>query len=228
MRVGIGCWAAIFAVLAGCAHTQESTMEESLPQTEIRGQGSTSGSIWREGLGDAYGDRRARGLGDIVTVNIVEEASASQEAETSTSRNSVLDAALDDVFGLPNDFGIENFLKSGQPFSPSIKGDYKRDFKGSGSTTRKETLVARVSAKVVQVLPGGNLFIQGRREIKVNREKQFIVLEGVIRPDDISPSNTVASTQIADAKIRYTGRGVLSDVQGPGWLARIMDWVWPL
>jgi len=228
VRVGIGCWAAIFAVLAGCAHTQESTIEESLPQTEIRGQSSTSGSIWREGLGDAYGDRRARGLGDIVTVNIVEEASASQEAETSTSRNSVLDAALDDVFGLPNDFGIKNFLKSGQPFSPSIKGDYKRDFKGSGSTTRKETLVARVSAKVVQVLPGGNLFIQGRREIKVNREKQFIVLEGVIRPDDISPANTVASTQIADAKIRYTGRGVLSDVQGPGWLARIMDWIWPL
>ena len=129
---------------------------------------------------------------------------------------------------IEKDFGIKNFLKSGNPFSPTVSGSYKRDFKGSGSTSRKEKLVATVPATVVQVMPGGNLFIQGKREVKVNREKQFIVLEGVIRSDDISPYNTIASTQIADARIRYTGRGVLGDVQGPGWLARALDWIWPM
>jgi flagellar L-ring protein precursor FlgH len=81
---------------------------------------------------------------------------------------------------------------------------------------------------VVEVLPSGNLRIRGQREVKVNREKQTVFLEGVIRPEDISPFNSVVSTQIADARIKYTGRGVLGDVQGPGWLSRIMDWIWPL
>ncbi|MEW6441377.1 MAG: flagellar basal body L-ring protein FlgH [bacterium] len=215
-------------VACGCAHTDDEMPDIDIPAPiEMRG-GTSAGSIWSEGLGDCYGDRRARGLGDIVTVNVVEETSASQEAGTDTSRSSALDASIDDLFGLPQDYGMRDFLNSGKPFSPSVKGGYERSFKGAGTTVRKDKLLATMSARVVQVLPGGNLVIRGKREIKVNREKQFISLEGVVRPEDISPYNTVSSTQIADAKIRYTGKGVLGDVQGPGWFARIMDWVWPL
>ncbi len=220
------CWTWSLFLLAGCAHTKERTpVVEAPAPISLEAAG---GSIWRQGMAVYYGDRKARNVGDIVTVRIVEEASAKQEASTETGRTSAMDSSLDDVFGLPNDFGMNNFLNSGQPFSPSLKGDYKRSFKGSGTTVRKDKLVLTVTAKVVERLPSGNLRIEARRQIKVNREKQFVTLKGIIRPEDISVTNTILSTQIADAEIRYTGRGVLGDVQGAGWFARIMDWLWPL
>lgn len=211
---------------AGCAHTGENRTVETAPV--VAAPVDPGGSIWRQGAASHFFDRKARNVGDIVTVNIVEKASAAQEASTETDRTSNMDASLDDIFGLPQNLGMTNFLGSGQPFSPSLKGDYARDFKGSGKTTRKNELVLTVSATVVEVLPSGNLRIRGQREVKVNREKQTIFLEGVIRPEDISPANSVVSTQIAEARIKYTGRGVLGDVQGPGWFSRIMDWIWPL
>lgn len=220
--------AGLLMLAAGCAHTPEPVPVAAPPTPELYPSAMPSGSLWRQGLGDVYADRKARRLGDIVTVNIVEETSATQEASTDSTRDSGLDAAIKDVFGLPTNFGMYDFLGSRQPFSPTLQGDYKRNFKGSGTTTRKGKLVATLTAKVVEVLPGGNLRIAGRRQVKVNREKQFITLEGIIRPDDISLNNMVYSTQVADAQIKYTGRGVLGDVQGPGWFARIMDWLWPI
>lgn len=211
---------------AGCAHTGAPDTVQAVPV--VAAPADPGGSIWRQGAASHFFDRKARNVGDIVTVNIVEKASAAQEASTETGRTSDMDASLDDIFGLPQNLGMTNFLGSGQPFSPSLKGAYARDFKGSGKTTRKNELVLTVTATVVEVLPGGNLRIRGQREVKVNREKQSIFLEGIVRPEDISPSNSVASTQIADARIKYTGRGVLGDVQGPGWFSRIMDWIWPL
>jgi flagellar L-ring protein precursor FlgH len=88
-------------------------------------------------------------------------------------------------------------------------------------------MTASIGCTVVEVLPNGNLVIRGSREIEVNGETQYIVLEGVVRPVDVASDNTVKSTQIADAKIYYTGRGVLTDKQKPGWLARLLDHIWP-
>jgi flagellar L-ring protein precursor FlgH len=199
-----------------------------VPDDSVDRMNAANGSIWKQGMANYYLDRRARNVGDIVTVKIIEEASASQEATTETGRTSDLDAALEDTFGLPKDYGMTNFLASGQSFSPSFKGNYKRDFEGGGTTVRKDKLVLTVTASIVERLPGGNLRIEAKREIKVNREKQHVTLAGIIRPEDISPYNTVLSTQMAEAQIQYTGKGVLGDVQGPGWFARIMDWIWPL
>lgn len=211
--------------LFGCAHTQ--TLSEE-PVEIIQDLDGSNGSIWKQGMADYYLDRRARNVGDIVTVRIIEEASASQEATTQTGRSSDLDAALEDVFGLPDDYGMSNFLGSGQSFSPTFKGNYKRDFQGGGSTVRKDKLALTVTATIIERLPGGNLRIEAKREIKVNREKQDVTLAGIIRPEDISPYNTILSTQIADARILFSGKGVLGDTQGPNWFARIMDWFWPL
>jgi flagellar L-ring protein precursor FlgH len=213
---------------AGCAHTRAAESAEAEEARVLPTPADPAGSIWRQGAASHFFDRKARNVGDIVTVKIVEKASAAQEASTESDRTAKMDASMDDIFGLPQNLGMTNFLGSGQPFSPSLKGDYARDFKGSGKTTRKNELVLTVTATVVEVLPSGNLRIRGQREVKVNREKQTVFLEGVIRPEDISPFNSVVSTQIADARIKYTGRGVLGDVQGPGWLSRIMDWIWPL
>ncbi|HDG98416.1 MAG TPA: flagellar basal body L-ring protein FlgH, partial [Desulfobacterales bacterium] len=108
-----------------------------------------------------------------------------------------------------------------------FKASMSNSFDGSGSTSRDETMTASITARVVEVLPNGNLYIRGTRQIKVNNEVQYITLSGLIRPYDISPDNTVLSSYIADAKIEYTGKGAVSDKQRPGWLMRLLDYVWP-
>ena len=213
-------------LLFGCAHTQQTGPEG--PTEELLQEELPSGSIYRQGMGNYFLDRRARGVGDIVTVRIIEESQASQEATTETGRTSNIDAALEDTFGLPDDYGMANFLRSGQSFSPTFKGDYDRDFQGGGTTVRKDKLVSTVTASVVERLPNGNLRIEAKRQIKVNREKQHVTLAGIIRPEDISTFNTILSTQIADAQIKFTGTGVLGDTQGQGWFVRILDWLWPI
>ena len=108
-----------------------------------------------------------------------------------------------------------------------LDAQYKSDFKCAGTTSRKESMTAQMSARVVSVLPNGDLVIRGSREIKVNYEKQYMLLQGIVRPSDISADNTVLSSYIADARIEYIGKGVVSDKQRPGWLSRILDKIWP-
>jgi flagellar L-ring protein precursor FlgH len=108
-----------------------------------------------------------------------------------------------------------------------IKASMKNEFDGSGQTSRDETMTASITARVVDVTPEGNLFIRGTREVKVNNETQYITLTGLIRPEDISPDNTVLSSYIADAQIAYSGSGSVSDKQRPGWLTRALDLIWP-
>ena len=131
---------------------------------------------------------------------------------------------------IKKNFGLENRFPSGSnffnPFS-SVQSDYSNTFDGSGSTARSGDLTAYMSARIIQVLPNGNLVIEGNREVRVNNENQIITLTGIVRPRDISSANVVQSTYLADARISYSGTGVLNDQQRPGWLARILDKVWP-
>ena len=112
------------------------------------------------------------------------------------------------------------------PFA-QVKSELNSDFDGSGTTQRSGDLTAFITTKVIEVLPNGNLKIEGTREVKVNNEKQLIILSGIIRPRDISPGNIILSTYVADAKIEYSGSGVIHDRQRPGWMTRIIDIVWP-
>lgn len=180
----------------------------------------TDGSLWRPSarLGDLYADLRARRVGDVVTVRIVENAEALKSASTKTSRDSSLSASVSSFFGAPLSVG---------GFKPEAAGSLKNDFEGSGTTQRKDTLVATMTAKVVEVLPHGLLRVEGYREVLINNERQYIILRGVIRSEDIGADNTVLSSAVADAQIAYAGQGVVSDKQKPGWVGRILDHVWP-
>ncbi len=182
-----------------------------------------SGSIWRGELTSLFGDQRARMVGDIVTVKITEVSQASEKATTDTTRKSETDAFINNFFGLetkPNGpwKNMPNVIKAGAN---------KNDFSGSGETTRAGSLSATIAARVMEVLPNGNLAIEGKREIYVNNEKKEILLQGIVRPRDIAFDNSVFSTQVADAKVIYTGVGVVGEKQRPGWVARIFDYVWP-
>jgi flagellar L-ring protein precursor FlgH len=157
-------------------------------------------------------------VGDLLTVAIVENAQAEKMASTETSRESNLSARITNFFGTDLSWG---------GFEPSVSGGLSNDFEGEGTTKRKDTLVATVSARVVEILPGGLMRIEGYRDVTINMERQYILLRGVVRPEDIGPDNTVLSSDIADAQIAYAGNGVVSDKQRPGWFTRALDYAWP-
>jgi flagellar L-ring protein precursor FlgH len=200
------------------------------PATTHRGneyQSASEASLFQEST--YYGffqDLRAHKVGDLVTINIVETSKASKKADTNTARTSSIDAGINNLLGYEakmGSWGVPHAFDN----NAMVKASMANKFDGSGSTSRDESMTASITARVVRVLPNGNLFIEGTRKIRVNNETQNITLSGIIRPSDISPDNTVLSSYIANAKIDYTGKGPVSDKQRPGWLARVLDVVWP-
>ncbi len=183
------------------------------------GEKDTKGSLWNENQSRNFffKDAKASHVGDIVTVRVVENASGSKAAGTSTSRTSNLSASATPFFGLP-----ANTLTN-----LGATGDFQNSFDGDGTTTRSGSLTADVTAIVVAVYPNGNMMIEGEREVLINNEKEFLSVSGIVRPEDVLQGNTVFSTVIADAKIEYSGTGVVSDKQRPGWFVRILDFIWP-
>ena len=215
----------IALVMAGCVHeTQQMKFPASQQQLEKPRQNYSGGSLWQASSGSLVEDFKARLKGDTVTVVITETASASKSATTSTARTTALSAGVPNFMGLETNMtGIKNWMD----LSKLLTADTSSKYDGNGSTTRKENLNATITARVVDVLANGNLLIEGRRNVMVNHEDQIIVLEGTVRPKDISPDNVVSSAQIADARITYSGKGIVSDRQQPGWLMNIIDKVWP-
>ena len=168
-----------------------------------------------------FADSRARRVGDIVMVHVVESSTATNSANTNASRSSSTEFEVDSLFARTS------ILGGAIGGDPLISTSTTRSHTGSGTTTRKNTVSATVAARVINVLPDGLLQIEGARETAVNNETQFLVVTGLIRARDISADNSIMSTQVADAHIAYYGKGVVSDKQRPGWLARLMDNVWP-
>lgn len=210
-------------LLAACAHqSAEVTTPAFDQQIPAPQQNYSSGSLWQASSTGLAEDLKARRLGDIITVVISEQASASKKASTGTSRSSSISAGIPKLLGLETT-GIKNWAD----LSELLSASYGSKFDGSGSTSRQETLQATISAKVVDVIPNGNLLIEGRRNVRVNSEDQIIVLTGTVRGRDVSADNTVSSALIADAKIAYSGKGIISDRQKPGWLLNALDKVWP-
>jgi flagellar L-ring protein precursor FlgH len=197
-------------------------MSDAIPANPYQ-SGSDAGLFRQEGYRGFFQDLRAHNVGDLVTINIVETSQASKQAATKTSRTSSIDAGITNLLGYEQKVHMPSAFDNTSMFKASMANN----FDGSGATSRDESMTASITAMVTRVLPNGNLFIEGTRRIRVNNETQHIILSGIVRPSDISPDNTVLSSYIADAKIDYTGNGPVSDKQRPGWLARILDLVWP-
>lgn len=187
---------------------------------------STSNSLWVETAG-LYEDVKARRLNDLVTIDVTENISGSGTADTAASKSSTLDAAITDFFGAPLNLNRNNIFGQGKTFSPTASGSMKDDFKGAGATKREGKLIGTITAKVVEVMPNGNLIVESRKEITVNNEKQILILMGMIRPDDIAADNSVPSSKVADAQVYFVGDGIIQDKQSPGWLVKFFDRVWP-
>ncbi|MEE4254022.1 MAG: flagellar basal body L-ring protein FlgH [Desulfuromusa sp.] len=185
----------------------------------------TAGSLWTESRGGMFVDMKGQTVGDIITVVIVENASASKEATTETDRSSSMSAGISNVFGLEKYIG----QLGNNAIDPAslIDATTTNEFSGSGKTARKENLVATLTTQVIEVLPNGNLKIEGNKTVTVNNEMQIVKLTGTIRSADVSPQNLVDSKNILNARIAYIGEGIISDKQQQGWLVRALDQVWP-
>jgi len=198
----------------------------AVPQSGFEPATPSPGAIYSESsFKDLYSDRRARRVGDILLVKVVETSSGTKKASTKTARDSSVTG------GLAGLFGVEQWLSERNArFTPSatnIDVGLKNDFDGSGETKRDSTVTATLSARVTDVTLDGNLMIRGYREVQLNGETQYIAVSGMVRPGDISRDNSILSSHIADARIEYSGTGVISEKQQPGWLARGLDIIWP-
>ncbi len=200
------------------APVKMAAQTEPLPPSE--------GSLWQENaaLNFIFSSAKARNVGDIITIRIVESAKAKNKADTSTERKSNMSAGINKFFNLES-----KFPSSRPDFNPfaRVEADFKNAFDGTGETTRSGDLTAIISARVVGLTATGNLVIAGSRGITINNEEQMLNLSGIIRTRDITADNEILSSYISDAKIVYTGVGVLNDRQKPGWLTTAFDTVWP-
>jgi len=182
------------------------------------------GAIWSESSQNLFVDRRARSIGDLITVRISENPKAKLHAKTDTKHDSSITANADFL-------GYIEALKQknknlGVP-SNLINTSFKPSFVGEGTNDRDGNMTAYITAVVTRLLPNGNLYITGQREIQVNNETQFIKISGFVRPEDIDLNNEVQSAYIGDARIEYSGKGVIAEHQRPGWMMRLLSNTWP-
>jgi flagellar L-ring protein precursor FlgH len=187
-------------------------------------QASLADSLWQEGNSrNMSGDKRAAALGDILSIVVQETSTASKDNSTKTSKKTGLDAKVDAFFYSP---GASSLLtKKGQ--LPSVKFSSSHDFDGGGTINNSEKIVARIAVRVIDVMPNQNLVIEGKRQTSFGGETQDIILRGVVRPADITANNTVFSYNVADATIKFSGKGAVSETQRKGWFTRVWEKVTP-
>ena len=223
----------LFCVACGGSPTRRPALHPPVtPQQEYRQEASANnpGSLFAASEADTlFEDSRARRVGDIVVVKLVEYTKAQNKAETSSNKKSSNDYQVTNMFNRGH-AGFIPFMPIGPQPSvgiPILDTDSASGINSTGKTKRENYVTTSLATRVLRVLPGGLMEIEGAREIRVNEETEYMVVRGMIRSKDVSADNSVLSTQIADASIEYYGKGVLADKQKPGWFSRLMDNVWP-
>jgi flagellar L-ring protein precursor FlgH len=171
-------------------------------------------SLWMAGL---TSDLRARRVNDLVTIRVIENVSGLGAADSNLDKRSNATVGVGHLFGLeshlPNSINPQNLASVAT----------NTNFEGGGSTSRTGSLTAVLTARVAEVLPNGDLLVQGVREIDINGDRQMLVLTGVVRTADINAANVIPSTAIGQMRIRYFGRGLMQDNLSPGWLIKILN-----
>ncbi len=185
-------------------------------------------SLWpAAGAGAQAGmvaDRKAAGKGDILTIVIDESAAATSSQSKKSSRDSSIADAVSQFIFNPATSGLGTHA-GGLP-GTSITG--KASYTGGGDVSNTQSLVARAAVLVTDVLPNGNLVLEGVRVVTFSGETQYVVLHGLVRPDDIAYGNTVQSSNIADARVEFLSEGSLTDAQKRGWLAKVYETLRPI
>ena len=196
-----------------------------LPDEVARASAPAPASLWSGGRGSLLGDRRAEQRGDILTVVIEIDDKAEISNSTGRSRSGSESMRIPSLVGIPQ--RIDRVLPTGANLANAVSTDSASSFQGDGSVSRNEKLTLRVAATVVERLPNGVLRVQGSQEVRVNFEVRELIVQGFIRPEDISRQNEITYDKIAGARISYGGRGQITDVQQPRYGQQVADILLP-
>ncbi len=192
-----------------------------MPMPKPEAVSYNANSLWRNGSRSFFKDQRAHQIGDLltVTVNITDQANFANETQRTRT--------------VTEDSGITAFLGSnlltGKTALPGrlLTADATSNSDGKGTIQRAETLQTNIAAVVTQLLPNGNLVVEGKQEVRVNFEMRELIVAGIVRPEDIQSDNTIDSSKIAQARIAYGGHGQISDIQQPRYGQQVMDVLLP-
>jgi flagellar L-ring protein FlgH len=202
--------------------TQPGYKPVQMPMPKPEAVSYNANSLWRNGSRSFFKDQRAHQIGDLltVTVNITDQANFANE--TQRSRTVTEDSGITAFLG-------SNLLAGKNTALPGrlLTADATSNSDGKGSIQRQETLQTNIAAVVTQLLPNGNLVVEGKQEIRVNFEMRELIVAGIVRPEDIQSDNTIDSSKIAQARIAYGGHGQLTDIQQPRYGQQVMDVLLP-
>jgi flagellar L-ring protein precursor FlgH len=213
------CAALLLCVLAaGCASPQVGPPADYVPPYNLRHQPEkvVDGRIFQSGQGlSLFQDVKARQVGDILTIVLAEATRGSKSADTAIDKSTSTNISVPEVGG-------ETWGRWGATL------DSENNFSGEGSSRQSNSLDGSITVVVTEVLPGGNLVVQGEKWIGINQGDEYIRLSGIVRPEDVTTLNTVPSTKVADARISYGANGAVAEANSVGWLSRFfMSPIWP-
>ncbi len=199
--------------LAGCNTVPPTNVHQPMTARPAPAPAATpsDGAIYHANAPLAlFETKRARSVGDIITIQINERTNATKKGNSSASRKSSNDVSVPTIIGLPG--------KSFQGMTLSTSGDHS--FDGKGESNSSDTFSGTITVTVIEVLPNGNMLVSGEKQLGINQGTEFIRFSGVVDPSTIALGNVVSSTQVADARIEYRGNGYVNEAQIMGWLAR--------
>ena len=194
--------------------------------TNIEVKKTSAGAVYNGGGGLFASDRRANNVGDIITITLEESLNASNSGSETLSKTDAYTFDLPEALFGPSSLLGKLFFNGGVKEN-NLAGGTTQSFTGSGTAAQANTLTGTMSVTVVRVYPNGNMEVKGERKLSYNSGTEYIRLSGVIRPEDISSSNTVSSTKVADAQLSYTGTGDMNDSVTRGWLGRYFAYISP-
>jgi flagellar L-ring protein precursor FlgH len=204
----------LLALLAGCVTTTPTTAihQPMSIRPEARAYvAPSSGAIFNVASArPLFEDRRARFVGDTLTINIAEKVQASKKSENKTTRSQAVDVTVPTIVGMP--------FKGAQ--GTALSASDTNNFTGTGQNTSSNDFTGTITVTVIEVYPNGNLLVSGEKQIGLKEGEEFVRFSGVVNPNTITSANTVTSTQIADARIEYKANGFIDSAQVMGWLGR--------
>jgi len=210
----------LLLLLAACATTPPASVHQPMtarpaPRPQVT---QANGAIYQTQFAGQAGysyrplfeDRRARAVGDVLTININETTAASKKSGSSASRTGSNSMSVTGLAGLPG----KGLLGS------NLAANSANTFDGKGDSASNNAFTGIITVTVIEVLPNGNLMVSGEKQIGINQGSEFVRFSGVVNPASVSPANTVSSTQVADARVEYRGNGYIDEAQTMGWLSR--------
>lgn len=224
--------ASLVLLMSGCATTPRphDSYRPTMPPADASAE-LANGSIY-QAHGDVrlFEDVKARRIGDVITVVLQESTSASKSAKTTADKNQETNIANPVLFGATPTFNAPGLIPLDSNRNNTLETSLSatRAFEGEADSSQSNNLSGSITVTIADVLPNGNLVVRGEKWLTLNQGEEFIQISGMVRPQDISTANTIVSTQIADARITYSGKGFLSESNQMGWLARFFNHpIWP-